>query len=195
MIPAWYLVAVNLQTGEEKVLLESPTERVMDIVESFPGAWVMVPQGGGAPNKEYWLCHGEAIPKTSTPPWPRKASPWGRGSKSKPQVYYDQIDPDADGNVTLWYRSGEDARARLGTRHAPRDDLSSRGARGVPLRPEDRGWKPIHVKGVEAYPHRINPMTLLPDGRLYGTGDDYCGGSATSCRARRLACCGRPSIW
>jgi len=39
MIPAWYLVAVNLQTGEEKVLLESPTERVMDIVESFPGAW------------------------------------------------------------------------------------------------------------------------------------------------------------
>jgi hypothetical protein len=35
MIPAWYLVAVNLQTGEEKVLLESPTERVMDIVESL----------------------------------------------------------------------------------------------------------------------------------------------------------------
>ena len=25
MIPAWYLVAVNLQTGEEKVLIESPT--------------------------------------------------------------------------------------------------------------------------------------------------------------------------
>ena len=80
MIPAWYLVAVNLQTGEEKVLLESPTERVMDIVESFPGAWVIVPQGGGAPNKEYWLYHGQAIAKTSdTPPWPPKASPWDKG--------------------------------------------------------------------------------------------------------------------
>jgi hypothetical protein len=37
MIPAWYLVAVNLATGEEEVLLESPTERVMDIIEHFPG--------------------------------------------------------------------------------------------------------------------------------------------------------------
>jgi hypothetical protein len=34
MIPAWYLVAVSLETGAEEVLLESPTERVMDIIES-----------------------------------------------------------------------------------------------------------------------------------------------------------------
>lgn len=167
MIPAWYLVAVNLQTGEEKVLLESPTERVMDVVESFPGAWVMVPQGGGAPNKEYWLYHGEALAKTGTPPWPPKASPWDKGSQSKPHVYYDQIDPDADGNATLWYRSGEDAQD---AREKGKSQLAIAGTI-----PEDRGWKPIPVKGVETYPHRINPMTLLPDGRLYGTGDDYCG--------------------
>ena len=53
MIPAWYLVAVNLQTGEQKVLLESPTERVMDIIERFPGAYARVPKEGGAPDKEY----------------------------------------------------------------------------------------------------------------------------------------------
>ena len=146
MIPAWYLVAVNLATGEEKVLLESPTERVMDIIESFPGAWVIVPQDGGAPNKEYWLCHGQAIPKVSdTSPWPKQASPWDKAAP-KPEVYFDQIDPDSEGRATLWYRSAEDA-----------------------------GWKSVRLEGVESYPHRINPMSILPDGRLYGTGDDYAG--------------------
>ncbi|MGE5610753.1 MAG: hypothetical protein ACM359_15995 [Bacillota bacterium] len=165
MIPAWYLVAINLQSGEEKVLLESPTERVMDIVESFPGAWASVPQGAGAPSKEYWLYHGQAIPKVNgTPPWPPKASPWDKGSKTKPQVYFDQIDPDAHGNATLWYRSREDAAKE---KSLP-GGMSS-------TKPEDRGWKAIHVQGVETYPHRINPMILLPDGRLYGTGDDYVG--------------------
>src|SRR5262245_61806374 len=38
MLPAWYLVAVNIRTSEEKVLLESPAELVMDIIEQFPGA-------------------------------------------------------------------------------------------------------------------------------------------------------------
>ena len=85
----------------------------MDIVESFPGAWAIVPQGQDQPRKEYWLYHGQAIPKTSdTPPWPPKASPWDKAEKSKPQVYYDQIDPDADGNATLWYRAREDAARR-----------------------------------------------------------------------------------
>ncbi|MDH4239485.1 MAG: hypothetical protein OEW48_07975, partial [Phycisphaerae bacterium] len=104
MIPAWYLVGVNLATGEEKVLLESPTELVMDIVESFPGAWAIVPQGGEAPRKEYWLYHGKAIPKVSdAPPWPQQASPWDK-AVPKPEVYFGQIDPDAEGNATLWYR-------------------------------------------------------------------------------------------
>jgi outer membrane protein assembly factor BamB len=146
MIPAWYLVAVNLASGEEKVLLESPTERVMDIIESFPGAYARVPQDGGAPDKEYWLYHGQAIPKTNdTPPWPKQASPWDK-AVPKPDVYFDQIDPDTQGNATLWYRSGEEA-----------------------------GWKSVRLEGVESYPHRINPMSVLPDGRLYGTGDDYAG--------------------
>jgi len=166
MIPAWYLVAVNLQTGEEKVLLESPTERVMDIVESFPGAWAIVPQEQGAPRKEYWLYHGQAIPKTGdTPPWPKRASPWDKGAESKPQVYYDQIDPDAEGHATLWYRSREDARAE---EKSPRDATARK-------KPEERGWKSIRLEGAETYPHRINPLSLLPDGRLYGTGDDYVG--------------------
>lgn len=165
MIPAWYLVAVNLQTGEEKVLLESPTECVMDIVEEFPGAWAIVPQSGGATRKEYWLYHGEAIEKVNdTPPWPKQASPWDKAVE-KPQTYFDQIDPDADGNATFWYRLSEDARAE---EESGRDNDAHQS-------PEKRGWKSIRLMDVETYPHRINPLSVLPDGRLYGTGDDYVG--------------------
>ena len=161
MIPAWYLVAVNLETGEEEILLESPTELVMDIEESFPGAWAIVPQEGGAPRKEYWLYHGRAIPKTNdNPPWPKQTSPWDK-AVPRPEVYFDQIDPDAEGNATLWYRSRDDAAK------APKDAADDS--------PEARGWKSIRLEGVESYPHRINPMSVLPDGRLYGTGDDYAG--------------------
>jgi len=154
MIPAWYLVAINLATGEEQVLLESPTEQVMDIVESFPGAWAIMPQAGEAPRKEYWLYHGQAIPKVSdTPPWPRQASPWDK-AVPKPDVYFGQIDPDAEGIATLWHRLGEGEAA---------------------TDPQVPGWAAIRLEGVESYPHRINPMSLLPDGLLYGTGDDYAG--------------------
>jgi hypothetical protein len=163
MIPAWYLVAVNLHTGDEKVLLESPTERVMDIVESFPGAWAIVPQEGDAPRKEYWLYHGNAIPKASdTPPWPKLPSPWDKASNTRPEVYFDQIDPDEDGCATLWYRSRKDA-AKM-----TRDTSAGR-------KPEELGWKSVRLEGIPTYPHRINPLSLLPDGRLYGTGDDYVG--------------------
>jgi hypothetical protein len=145
-------VAVNLESGEEKVLLESPTERVMDIIEHFPGAFARIPQGSGTPDKEYWLYHGEAILMTnSTPPWPKKPSPWDN-AVPKTEVYFDQIDPDAQGNAVLWYRSREEAE----------HDKNS-------------GWKSIRLEGVPTYPHRINPLSALPDGRLYGTGDDYAG--------------------
>ena len=168
MIPAWYLVAVNLATGREKVLLESPTERVMDIIESFPGALVIVPQGGGSPNKEYWLYHGQAIPKVSdTPPWPKQASPWDKAAP-KPRVYFDQIDPDAEGNATLWYRLPEEETSHGAT-------ASGEPSTQTAGKPQVPGWKAIRLAGVETYPHRLNPLALLPDGRLYGTGDDYVG--------------------
>jgi len=162
MIPAWYLVAVNLQTGELMLNDAAPTERVIDIVERFPGAWAIVPQEGGAPRKEYWLYHGQAIPKTGdTPPWPPKESPWDKAANSRPQVYYDQIDPDAQGNATLWFR----LRA---------DDRPPRGS-AADASPEELGWKAIRLEGVPTYSHRLNPLSVLPDGRLYGTGEDYVG--------------------
>jgi len=166
MVPAWYLVAVNLKTGEQKVLLESPSERVMDIIEQFPGAYARVPQGGGAPDKEFWLYHGEAIPKVSgKPPWPAKPSPWDK-AVPKPEVYFGQIDPDAEGNAVVWYRSRENAKTEA-AKASPGADSQAKT--------EPSGWKAIRLEGVNNYPHRINPLSVLPDGRLYGTGDDYAG--------------------
>src|SRR4030095_7050684 len=75
MIPAWYLVPINLESGEEKILLESPSEKVMDILEDFPSGYARVPQESGS-DKEFWLYHGEAIPKTNDRrPWPKKDAP------------------------------------------------------------------------------------------------------------------------
>lgn len=181
MIPAWYLVAVNLETGEQTVLLESPTERVMDIIERFPVAYARVPQGGGTPDKEYWLHHGRAIAMTnSTPPWPPQPSPWDKAAR-KPEVYFDQIDPDEQGNAVLWYRSDEDAKAG--------DSKPADGTKRRP-RPEDRGWKSIGLKNVDTYPHRLNPLAVLPDGRLYGTGDDYAGTFIFGPKNDQTAYCG-----
>jgi len=182
MVPAWYLVAVNLETGEEKVLLESPTERVMDIIERFPGALARVPQGEGAPDKEYWLYHGEAIPRTSgTPPWPKKASPWDK-AVPKPEVYFDQIDPDAEGNAVLWYRSRDDANAEK--------EKASRGT-AANTKLEQLGWKSVRLEAIETYPHRISLLALLPDGRLFSGGEDYVGSFIFDPRTGRATLLGR----
>jgi hypothetical protein len=155
MIPAWYLVAINLESGEEKILLESPSEKVMDILEDFPSGYARVPQESGS-DKEFWLYHGEAIPKTDDrPPWPKKDSPWAK-AVPRPDVYFDQIDPDENGHAVVWYRN------RTGSRDADQ-----------PVQKAD--WKAIQIEGAKTYPHRLNPLSLLPDGRLYGTGDDYVG--------------------
>jgi hypothetical protein len=84
----------------------------------------------------------------------------------KPEVYFGQIDPDENGSAVLWYRSREDATAEK--------EKATRGA-ATNTKPEELGWKSIRLEGAQTYPHRINPLSVLPDGRLYGTGDDYVG--------------------
>ena len=163
MIPSWYLVAVNLENGEETVLLESPSELVMDIIEDFPGAYARVPQPGGAPYKEYWLYHGKAIAKESNARlWQEKASPWDKAAP-RPEVYFDQIDPDEKGVAVVWHR---------------------------PQNSDATTWKPIRLEDVEAYPHRLNPLSVLPDGRVYGTGDDYVGTFLFDPKTEKTTYCG-----
>ena len=191
MIPAWYLVAVNLETGEEKVLLESPTERVMDIIESFPSAYARIPQDG-ASDKEYWLYHGAAIPKINDkPPWPKRDSPWAK-AVPKPEVYFDQIDPDENGTAMVWYRSRKDAAQAPDLRSSRREEaqIGKSEIRNPKSETEAQGWKSIRLEGVNTYPHRINPLAVLPDGRLYGTGEDYVGTFLFNPRTGETVYCG-----
>ena len=93
-----------------------------------------MPQHGDTPRKEYWLYHGEMIPKVNdTPPWPKKASPWDK-SIPKPEIYWDQIDPDAEGRATLWYRSAEDAvKEKQQKEQSPDAATTKRTAGGIGL--------------------------------------------------------------
>jgi hypothetical protein len=99
----------------------------------------------------------------------------------KPEVYFGQIDPDENGNAVLWYRSSEDRTAE-----------KEKGTRGgtTHTKPEQLGWKSIRLEGVPTYPHRINPLSVLSDGRLYGTGDDYVGTFLFDPKTDRTTYCG-----
>ena len=125
----------------------------------------------------------------STPPWPKQASPWDK-AVPKPEVYFDQIDPDADGNAVLWYRSREDANrgeapggqgppptAKATSRIAPDSRRASAGNRSA-----WRASRPIPTASI--------PCPLLPDGRLYGTGDDYVGTFIFDPKTDRTTYCG-----
>lgn len=158
----WYLVAVNLETAEERVLLEAPPNGSIVIVPVFPGARAVVRQGDRARRREYWLYHGEAIPKVDeSAPWPAKASPWEE-APPPPEIYRDQLAPDALGNATFWYRLPDN------TAMAPKEAPTS-GA------PEDLGWRSIPLEGIDTHPQTIHRLALLPDGRLFGTMHGYVG--------------------
>ncbi len=65
--------------------------------------------------------------------------------------------------------------AKFARWHLGRTDGSTAREPGANKTPEELGWKSIRLQRVPTYPHRINPLSLLPDGRLCGTGDDYVG--------------------
>jgi hypothetical protein len=172
MIPAWYLVAINLETGAEKILLESPSEKGMDILEDFPSGFARLRQESG-PEKEFWLHHGEAIPRTNDRrPWTNKDSPWSKAAP-RPEVYLGQIDPDESGNAVVWHR-----------------DRPAKDKEEALAKPPKADWTAVQIRGVKNYPHRLNPLSLLPDGRLYGTGDDYAGAFLFDPKTDKTTYCG-----
>jgi len=161
----WYLLAVEIATGDTKVLMEAPPgdyANRMWVRAQYPGAWVIVQQGDQAPRKEFWLHQGKFVPKTDDkPPWPASESPWDK-APPRPEIYAGQVDPDAEGNAWLWYRLPEDAAK------APKEPPPT-------AKPEDLGWRPIPLQGVEQHSLAIHRLVLLPDGRLFGTAQGYKG--------------------
>ena len=149
----WWLVAIDIKTGEQKVILEatggSYKER-MWVFQRYPGSWVMRKKDDNSPKEEFWLYHGEAIPKTSdTPPWPPKKSPMDEALERAPipDVYTGQVVPDADGKAALWIRE--------------------RGGSGE--------WRSIPLPNVETHPLDVFRLVSLPDGRMFGVSYGYTG--------------------
>ena len=145
-----------------------------------------MPQEPAAPDKEYWLYHGQAIPKTNdTPPWPPAGFALGQRREVETAGV---LRPDRSG-----CRRQRDALVshRRGCRRArPKERSPRRETAAGDTTPNDLGWKAIRLEGVETYPHRINPLSLLPDGRLYGTGDDYVGTFLFDPRTDQTTYCG-----
>jgi len=157
----WYLIAVNIGTGEEKTLAQTKAGGNISISPLNGGARVSVQEEPGAPSQTAWLYHGRMIPKTDNdPPWESFTSPWDE-APPKPQVYRGQIDP-VDGHAYLWWRSAADA---ANAPESPSADAD----------PAALGWTRLELPDVETYPLPVHRLASLPDGRLFGTAQAYSG--------------------
>lgn len=157
----WYLVAVNIKTGEETLLAQTKAGGNMSLSPMNGGARVTVQNEPEAKQEHFWLYHGKMIPKTDNkPPWSPFQTPWDKAPPG-PEVYRGQVDP-VDGKAYLWWRSADDA---------------ARAPKPMPdeTKPEDLGWKRLELRDVETYPLAIHRLVPLPDGRLFGTAQAYIG--------------------
>lgn len=160
----WYLVAVNVQTGEQKILETAPdgayTNRIylntsrQSLPGFFGGAMAYVQKSDDAPRKYYWVWHGELIPKKQQSfemddscPWPRLPSPMEKLGGTPPEVFDGQLYPDEKDQATVWWRP----KAGAGE------------------------WQKITVDGVEKHPMGVHRLAALPDGRLFGVSAGYQG--------------------
>ncbi|MHB8898662.1 MAG: NHL repeat-containing protein [Thermoguttaceae bacterium] len=157
----WYLVAVDIRSGQEELLAETKAGGDVSISPMSGGARVSVTEAPGAPSQQFWLYHGQMIPKTdNNPPWTPFDTPEDK-FPPPPEVYRGQVDPVGT-TACLWWRSAADA---------------ARQPKPVPAgaRPEDLGWKRIELPDVETYPLEVHRLASLPDGRLFGTEQAYSG--------------------
>lgn len=144
-----YLVAVNIETGEDTVLLQTGPGGEMRLRSDLS---VDVQETADEAARRYWLDNGKAVPRTDdTPPWPDRDWP-APYYPPRPEVHLEDRYPDATGRARLWHRPGK---AGDGT----------------------DGWEAIELEGIETYPQRINLLAELPDGRIFCKAQPHFGGS------------------
>jgi hypothetical protein len=160
----WHLVAYNRKTKQEKVLYTTTDPQDELILFQKPdGVLAVVRHSKTNPYTEdtYWLYNGEMTPKKDdNAPWPKRDVPV---AAPKPEIFYDALTADTEGNATLWYQTAE-ARAAAQKNNVGKDAT-----------PEQRGWKAIQLKGITTYPTLVRRLVTMPDGKLFGTGDYYVG--------------------
>jgi hypothetical protein len=154
-----YLVAVNIETGEDTVLLQTEPGGEMRLRSD---ASVDVQETKDGVVRKYWLYNGKAVPRTDdTPPWPVRNWPTPQ-MPPKPELHLEDRYPDANGRARLWHRPVDADQAE--------DDTGD-------AEPGTSGWKAIELEGIETYPQRINLLAGLPDGRVFCKAQPHFGGS------------------
>jgi len=154
----WYLVAVEIKSGEQKVLAQTKAGGEISISALNGGARVTVKDDLDAAPQRGWLYRGQLLPQADNdPPWTPFPAP--RDTAAPPEVYRGQVDP-VDGRARLWWRaSTKQPGGRTGSRLATAGD----------------DWQAIELPDVETYPLAVHRLALLPDGRLFGTAAAYSG--------------------
>jgi hypothetical protein len=160
----WYLVAYNRKTKQEKVLFTTTDPQDELILRQQPdGVIAVVRHLKNNPYTEdlYWVYNGAMAPKKDdNAPWPKRDVPV---VAPRPEIFYDALTADSEGNATLWYQTAE-ARA-----------VAQRNNAGKDASPQERGWKAVQIHGITTYPTLIRRLVTMPDGKLLGTGDYYVG--------------------
>jgi hypothetical protein len=149
----WYLLAVEMETGEVTVLAETEPgdyKTRMRVYDDWPGASAHVQKNDEAEKKFYWLWHGEMYEKTEggTPPWEgadTPAPPWA-DNPPEPEIFKGQIDPEPDGTAHLWVK------------HVGAEE-----------------WTDYVLPDVERYPLEVHRIALMNDGRLFGSASGHKG--------------------
>ena len=158
----WYLVAVDLRTGEQSVLLEAP-EGAFGLklngsqYDNFGGAVACTQQTTDeSTRKFYWLYHGQAIPKATADwaidescPWPAevRARAPVLNRPTPPEIHTGQLYPDDDDRAVLWWRPGVN---------------NPDGSRPA--------WRRFVLEDVGRHALALHRLHTLADGRLFGSG-------------------------
>ncbi len=157
----WELVACNIKTGGQKVILEGGSADHMSVTQERYGvrASRYTMKDGKRIRENYWLHRGKIIPRKNTsdkPPWD---VPEVRPRPPRPQEMLDQAVPKADGKCVYWWRTLE-AKAKAPDEFPP------------DTKPADLGWQSVAYE-VDPYAVKINFVHEMPDGRILGCGTAY----------------------
>ncbi len=146
----WELMAVNMETGEKRLLAERKGERAR-VVVSDDGRGAVTAELHGDGKKEVVWCHdGRAVPAQAGTPPPRAAAPVRPAPALPPAPELDKARPvaiEGDGSATLWWRPAG----------------------------ETGPWRSARFHINRAEPELIESLTALPDGTLIGSVRQYNG--------------------
>lgn len=168
----WTLVAFNRKTGTQETILTTTGGNHLGVQQGKFGCTASIDHQEGpdtGKKAEYWLYQGKAIEKKD----PAEAPPWAGTDKggvahtepattgAQPEVFLENAAPNSDGVAEFWYRLPAD-KAKVSE-----SDPSTATA-------EQLGWRRVTLN-VDVVPIKTTRLTEMPDGRLFGTVDNYQG--------------------